>query len=258
VIASLPMYDYPEVREATDAWWDGIARYFGVPITLDRSEDHKAAWRASNLFFSQTCGYPLTHEFRGKLQLVATPRYAVDGCDGPNYCSIVFAREKRPLEAFRGSIAAVNNPDSMSGMLALKLVFAPFARQARFFGKVLQTGGHANSMHAVRNGKADVCAIDAVCVAYSRRYRPDDLVGLVEIARSPLVPALPYITSLSPGDDEIRRLREALAQTFNDNRLAGARQTLFLAGYSVLPETSYEVIAKLENQITEMGGFDLL
>jgi ABC-type phosphate/phosphonate transport system substrate-binding protein len=258
VIASLPMYDYPEVREATDSWWDGIARHFGVPITLDRSEDHKAAWRAPDLLFSQTCGYPLTHEFRGQLQLVATPHYAVDGCDGPNYCSIVFARKKRPLEAFRGAVAAVNNPDSMSGMLAMKLVFAPLARQGRFFREVVKTGGHTNSMRAVRDGKADVCAIDAVCVAFSRRHRPDDLAGLVEIARSPSVPVLPYVTSPSRSGEEIERLREALAQVFDDDRLAEARRILFLDGFSVLDEESYEAIAELERAIGKAGEFELL
>jgi hypothetical protein len=27
MIATLPMYDWPEVREATDAWWAGLARH---------------------------------------------------------------------------------------------------------------------------------------------------------------------------------------------------------------------------------------
>ena len=30
MIASLPMYDWPEVRDATDAWWHGLARHIGV------------------------------------------------------------------------------------------------------------------------------------------------------------------------------------------------------------------------------------
>jgi hypothetical protein len=28
MIAALPMYDWPEIREATDAWWAGLARAF--------------------------------------------------------------------------------------------------------------------------------------------------------------------------------------------------------------------------------------
>src|SRR5262245_42537706 len=125
---SLPMYDWPEVAKATDAWARGISSHLGQEgTTLDRNPDYFSGWRRPDLVFSQTCGYPLTHEFRGRLTYIATPHYAVPGCEGPNYCSFIFARESRPLPQFRGSCAAVNNPDSMSGMLALKLVLAPNA-----------------------------------------------------------------------------------------------------------------------------------
>lgn len=258
MIASLPMYDYLEVREATDAWWAGLARHLGVSLKLDRRDDYKSVWLAPDLLFSQTCGYPLTHKFRGKLQPVATPHYGVDGCEGPNYCSIVFAREKRPLEEFRGRVAAVNNPDSMSGMLAMKLVFAPFAKHGRFFGTVVETGGHTASMRAVCDGQADVCAIDAVCAAFLQRYEPPVLEGLIEIARSPMVPVLPYVTSPSRSNEDVEQLRKALAEAFKDDRLTAARQALFLDGYSVLNSESYEVIVELERKAEIAGGLKLL
>lgn len=175
MIATLPMYDWPEVRGATDAWWNGLARHIGTDIGLTRQADHIALWHDPSLLFSQTCGYPLTHEFACWLSLVATPHYGVDGCEGPRYRSMVFAREKGQPQSFRGSRAAVNNPDSMSGMLALKLVFGPHARGGDFFASALPMGGHVKSMIAVRDGLADVCAIDAVCVALARRDRPDYL-----------------------------------------------------------------------------------
>jgi ABC-type phosphate/phosphonate transport system substrate-binding protein len=258
VIASLPMYDYPELREATDAWWAGIARHLGVAVKLERRADHKGDWRKPNLLFSQTCGYPLTHEFRGALHLVATPHYSVDGCDGPNYCSIVFARGRRSLEEFRGSVAAVNSLDSMSGMLAMKLVVAPLAKHGRFFREAVATGSHAASMRAVREGQADVCAIDAVSAALSRRYRPSDLQGLVEIARSPSVPGLPYVTARGHDEGQVERLRKALAEAFDDEHLARVRKALFLSGYTVLDETAYERIVELEAGIEEAGGVRLL
>ena len=121
MIASLPMYDWPELRWATDKWWGGIAQHLGVALGLTREADHMAAWRRDDLLFSQTCGYPITHEFRGALHLLATPHYAAAGCEGPNYASFVFARETAPIAMFRGGVAAINADDSMSGMLALRL-----------------------------------------------------------------------------------------------------------------------------------------
>lgn len=247
------MYDWPEVRDATDAWWQGIARHLGTDIPLTRAADHAALWARPDLLFSQTCGYPFTHGFAGRLSLVATPHYAADGCEGPLYRSLLFAREAVPLAALRGRTAAVNTPDSMSGMLALKLVFAPLARQGRFFGRTVWTGGHLHSLEAVRNGKADVCAIDAVCVGLARRHRPGLLEGLVEIARSPPVPGLPYVTIAG----DVDRLRAALDAAFADPALAAARDHLFLTGQSVLDPQDYAVITAHESAMNQAGGLDL-
>lgn len=249
------MYDWPEVREATDAWAQGVMRHMGrANKALDRTPDYFSGWRRGDLLFSQTCGYPFTHEFKGKLAYVATPHYDVPGCDGPAYCSFVFAREKRGLADFKDSRAAVNNPDSMSGMLALKLAFAPHAKNGRFFSDVLKSGSHVRSMIAVRDGKADICAIDAVCVALARRYRPDYLEGLIEIARSPMVPSLPYVTR---GDGESQSLRDALDKAFADPALAETRQALFLEGHSVLAPEAYDLILRLEEKMQQGGGLEL-
>jgi len=81
MIASLPMYDLPELRTATDAWWSGMAaalRRAGidpVPDQLTRVDSIAAVWRDPNLLLSQTCGYPLVREMADILQPVATPIY---------------------------------------------------------------------------------------------------------------------------------------------------------------------------------------
>lgn len=247
------MYDWPEVRDDTDRFWNAIARHFGTGIALSRPDDHTAAWRRADLLFSQTCGYPFTHEFAGQLRYVATPHYAAEGCGGANYASMVFARRAAAPEDFRGAVAAVNAADSMSGMLALKLVFAPLARGGRFFGRSIMTGGHIASLKAVREGRADVCAVDAVCVGLARRYRPDYLTGLVEIARSPAVPGLPFVTR----SDEPAALREALRMAFADRSLDEARERLLLAGFSVLDPVAYDAILDHEKALNAAGGLDL-
>jgi ABC-type phosphate/phosphonate transport system substrate-binding protein len=248
------MYDWPEIRQATDAWWAGIARHAGVSVKLTRGDDYSATWRQPDLLFSQICGYSVANEYRGRLKLIATPHYAVDGCIGPHYSSIVFARSTQPLSAFRGACAAYNNPDSMSGRLALQLVFAPLAQSGEFFARAIETGGHVSSMQAVREGRADVCAIDAVCVALAKRYRPDCLEGLVEIARSPHVPGLPYVTrSGNPLE-----LLAALEAAFADPDLQQTRDSLFLDSLSVLTASDYDRISDLEGWMEEGGGLRLI
>jgi ABC-type phosphate/phosphonate transport system substrate-binding protein len=254
MIASLPMYDWPEVREASDGWWNGLSRHLGLELPLERGFDHFPSWRRDDLVFSQACGYPFTHEFRGLLAYVSTPHYMADGCGAANYRSMILARNATPLPHLQGAVAAVNTPDSMSGMLALQLVFAPFAEAGRFFKRAIETGSHVGSMIAVRDGKADVCAIDAVCIAMAKRYRPDYLEGLVEIGRSPLVPSLPFVTRLG----DVDKLRDGLAAAFADTELADVRERLFLAGNSVLGAQAYERIIDLETEMLKVGGLKLL
>ena len=244
MLASLPMYDLPEVRDATDAFWAAMAKASGVEGGLTRDTDYTSAWRNPDLFFSQTCGYPFTHEFAGVLKYVATPHYDADGCEGPFYRSIVFAREAAPLDSFKGKVAAFNNPDSMSGMLALRLVFAPLADNEPFFSAVVETGGHLNSLLAIQEGRADVASIDCVTVALCRRYRPAALAGLVEIARSPLVPGLPFVTRQR--DDTA--LQSALTEIVGTQGPVLGK--LLISGASVLPSDAYDIIPRLEGSIS--------
>lgn len=238
MLATLSMYDWPEIREATDAWWAGIARHLGIEAPLSRPAEFRSAWRNPGLLFSQTCGYPYTHDFRGLLKLVVTPHYAAEGCHGADYCSFVFARKGWSPDRLSQSRAAYNAADSMSGMLALKVVFAPFAR-------AIKTGSHLASLSAVREGEADVCAVDAVCVALARRYRPRDLDGLFVVARSPSVPGLPYVTRAG----DAAALQRALSAAFDDPALASARERLLLTGFSLPDAVDYARIPALEAEL---------
>lgn len=259
MLASLPMYDWPEIGAATDAWWAGIARHAGLSFPLSRVTAYAELWRRDDLIFSQTCGYPFTHGLGDSLSVIATPHYGAEGCVGANYLSFVFAREKPSrLADLAGTIAAVNTPDSMSGMLALKLVFSPLAKGGRFFRGAVRTGSHVASLQAVRDGTADVCAIDAVCVGLARRYRPDYLEGLVEVARSPSVPGLPYVTSVKTSPELRQKLHTALAMALEDPALAETRAALLISGMSMLTPQDYQVIVKREQDCEARGGLDLL
>jgi ABC-type phosphate/phosphonate transport system substrate-binding protein len=255
MIASLPMYDLPETREATDSFWAAVAKAYGVSGGLTRGGDWMQVWREPNMLFSQTCGYPFTHEFRGKLTYVATPHYAAEGCEGPLYCSILFARERAPLSTFKNKRAAYNSKDSMSGYLALKLVFAQEQRLKQidrpFFSSSVETGSHVASLAAAQTGAADICAIDCVTVALLKKHRPSALQNLVEVARSPAVPGLPYVTRGGESD----RLREAIFAVMEDGAMAAVRDALLLQGASELSPQGYEIILEKENSISELNMF---
>jgi ABC-type phosphate/phosphonate transport system substrate-binding protein len=265
-VFSLPMYDWPQVRAATDAWARGIAKHLRAhgfaeaPLELVRQDEYQELWNAPDLLLSQSCGYPLTHQYEKSLVPVITPHYSVEGCSGPAFSSFVFVRAADnigSLPELHGRTCVYNNRASMSGMLALKLLFAPHAAKGDFFGRSIESGSHVHSLEAVQRGIADVCSIDAICVGLARRYRPELLSGLAEIARSPLVPGLPYVTSAARSSEKLGQLRRALAAAFDDADLREAREALFLSGHSILDRNDYAIIANLERDLKSRGDLIL-
>lgn len=259
MIASLPMYDWPEIREATDAWWTGLARHLrvqglrGVPRSLVRGGPPEAVWTHPALLLSQTCGLPLARHFHRRLQVVATPCYAAEGCDGPTYSSAILVRDDsgiRHLEDLRGRVAAYNSTDSLSGHLALRLVLAGLGP---LLGGVIETGSHAASMVAVAEGRADVCAIDCVTFAIAERHRPQLTNGFRRIARSPPMPALPYVTSSRRADGEVAALRTGLDAAMQDLSLAECRGTLLIGGFKLSPGDAYAAIGRIDTSTPELG-----
>ena len=261
-IASLPMYDLPGLRAATDAWWAGLARALkaagleDVPEALERRRGLDEVWHDPGLLLSQTCGYPLTHALAGQVRLVATPVYDVEGCDGPNYRSAFLVRDGDPAEALaelRGRRVAINADNSQSGYNCLRHALAPLAEGGPRFAEVVVSGGHGASMAAVREKRADLAAVDCVTFALTARCEPAVVDGLRVLAWSAPAPGLPYITRPDIGADELAALRDGLLAAAADPTLAEARRALALTGFEVLPLEAYGAIDEMEAEARALG-----
>jgi ABC-type phosphate/phosphonate transport system substrate-binding protein len=256
------MYDLPEMRAATDAWWRGLARAFrregiaDVPDSLDRRERYADVWTLPDLLFSQTCGYPLTHALAGRVELVATPCYGAEGCEGPGYCSFVIVGADSTASTIgdlRGARCAINGLDSQSGYNALRALAAPMAKDGRFFSSVAITGGHQASLALVASGQADIATIDCVTHGLLARHRPQDLVATRVLCRTASALGLPYVTRVGAGAELLRRLRSGLDRAFADPQLDDARGALLLAGTAVLPLAAYDRIREMESAAIAAG-----
>jgi len=253
-VAALGMYDLPELRAATDAWWATIARHLraagvdGVPAALDRGRPLAAVWRDPALLLTQTCGYPLTHGFADALTALAVPSYAAEGCAPGRYRSAFVVRAGDPaasLADLRGRRAAANEPGSQSGCNALRAAVAPLAGGARFFASVAWTGAHRASVAAVRGGSADVAAIDAVTLALLVRHAPSEVAGLRVLAWSAEAPALPYATRRGVPPALRQRLTAGLLAAAADPAGASARDTLLLSRLEPIADAAYAAIPEM-------------
>ena len=266
-IASLPMYDLPELREFTDAWWAALARAFrqtgvhGIPKHLDRDRPFGTEWLDPSLLFSQCCGMDYVTGGQKYLRLLATPSYAAPFCQGPYYCSVLIVRTDDPaqnLADLHQRRVAVNVPGSHSGYNILRAMVAPIARGGTFFNTVLQSGSHANSVCAVQNKTADCAAIDCVSFALLQRYRSTACEGLRILTVSPPAPSLPYVTSSTTDADQIRRLQDGLQTALLDPRLADVREAILLQGAEHLSPNAYQPIADATTRAARLGYPELI
>ena len=111
-LAALPMYDWAEVRPATDRFWaavrDGLRRRgVAAPEALSRDVGLMEVWTDPALVLGQTCGLPLVRELRGRVALVGAADYGLEGCRPGWYRSAVVVRADDPRErlALRHAVA---------------------------------------------------------------------------------------------------------------------------------------------------------
>jgi hypothetical protein len=76
--------------------------------------------------------------------------------------------------------------------------------------------------------------------ALLQRHQPEALAGLAVIARSPLAPGLPLITSATTSAATLGLLREALQQLVSDERYRPLCEALFICGYSDMRRADYQ------------------
>ncbi len=240
MIASLGMYDPPPLMAANDRFWALIrdrlrARGIAAPEALTRGEGACwPAWEAPGLVLSQTCGLPYRSRLHGRVTLVGTPDYGLEGCPPGHYRSLWVVRADDPrdrIEDFSGAVLAVNGADSQSGWAA---PLNEAAARGIAFGGLLDTGAHVASARAVAAGQAALAAIDALTwaiLAENGLAAP----GLRVIGATPPTPATPYVAGAgADGEAAFAAVAGAIAA------LAPAdRRRLHLRGLVRIPAADY-------------------
>ncbi len=254
MIAALPMYDFSWVRPATDRLWATIrdrlrVRGIAAPEALSQEGNIRETWADDRLLLGQTCGYPYWNGVRRKVEILATPIYGFIGCEGPNHRSFLIARRDDPgtkLEDFRGDRAAINSYDSNSGMNLFRAAVAPLAEGKPFFVDVVETGGHAFSVLAVVEERADVASIDCVTYALLARGASQLIAATKIIGETPSSPALPFIASRALPPPTRSAVREVL-------RELPPVPELGLTSVAFLPETAYARVVEIEREAQALG-----
>lgn len=256
--AALPMYFPPQ--QALQAFWAALADALrtkgalparAIPARLSEPANCHAQWLEPDLLLSQACGYPLVTQLAGKVQLVGTFAYNAPGTDGIACRSQLICRAgdaRTSLQAFAGGTLAFNDTISQSGYNALRALVATTTTQRPFFAARLQTGAHYRSIDAVRQGHADMAAVDAVSWALWQRSQPALAAELQVFGQTEPYPGLPLITAQQTAPETVIALRQALQHVASDPALASLRAPLLIRGFAVTTAADYQRCLDMQEQ----------
>lgn len=254
---SLPMYNVsPRLQREYEALLACVLADAGVgeEVELLAAPELPALWHRPDLLLGQTCGYPYVTALRGVASLLATPSFDFAGCEGSDYSSVIVTRAVDGVDSLaeaRGLTAAANDLNSNSGMNVLRHAVAPLARDGRFFGQVKWTGAHAASLRAVREGEADIAAIDCVTFGYLSQESPDAVAGIKVLQYSASSPGLPLVTARAVPVPLQSRLRAALLSP--SPRLRAHMAALRIKAFHHRPDADYNRIQHLEAEARAAG-----
>lgn len=201
------------------------------------------------LWFGHTCGYPLMTRLQPHVSPFCVPLFDVPGTDGKLYSSRIIVAAESAIASIadsRGCVAAMNNPDSNSGMNVLRHAVAAVHQGGEFFSRVLTTGGHLYSLQAVAEGAADIAAIDCVSYQLIEDWRPELCAGLRSIGDSVKTCGLPLV--MSPArmtETDTGQLTAALNQALA-SCTPEVSAVLHLSGFAPVTLDDYRSILEVE------------
>lgn len=257
LVACLPMYDWPEITAATDRYWERLRESIAdhglmAPAGLERVRDRHEVWLDPGLVLGQTCGLPYVSELEGRVSLVGRPAYDIE-CGAGCYYSLLIVSEQSQtsdLKALSGGRYAFNDARSQSGHAAFHSAMIEAGIAAGSWSQAIETGSHRASIQAVANGRADVAAIDAVAFELALRHEPAARRVRV-LARTPVMPGLPYITALRPAREVIAihdAVCMAMASLDED-----VRDALLLIGFDPATPADYAPIRTNWQKLGQAG-----
>lgn len=237
-IVELGFYPFADVTWAYDKLWSAVAsRCSWLPQKLTRTTNPSNLWLSDIEFVSQTCGWPLVTRLFDKVSVIGAFRQTTPESASHFYRSVVLGRVDGTPFDFQGSIAAVNDLESLSGWISL--IAAIHGPQETWHGETKISESHFESVQMLCRGEADIASIDSVTLAHLRRIDAKAINSLFVICNGPLVPCLPIITHRSITASQRNELQQALNQATQEPSIADATSALFISGFDALDLEDY-------------------
>ncbi|MFV1951757.1 MAG: PhnD/SsuA/transferrin family substrate-binding protein [Nitrospinota bacterium] len=217
------------------------------------------------------CGLPYTKKFeQGKVELLvapvmADPRYG----DKPIYFSDVIVHKDSSIKSFadlKDKIYAYNEKASNSGynlprwrlLQVKKELGLPLG--SKFFGRIISSGAHEESIRLVANKTVDASSVDSLVLDFDREFFPKyaSQVKVIEsIGPAGVVPVVIATEALKNDPTLKKRLQDAFAGMSADPEGRKILKESLIKRFVVVDDSNYDDIRKMEKEALSAGLPDL-
>lgn len=186
------------------------------------------------------------------LNVLAVPQ--IQGAHDYRSYLIVKGDAFQSLEDLKGRVFAFTDPESNTGALVPSYWLARMGKRPEsYFGKLIYTYSHDNSIRAVSRGLVDGAAVDSVVWEYYRR-RNNALTGATRIIRqSEPYPVPPVVSSMVLDNEERNRVSQALTSMHMDPEGRRILENLGFDRFIPPPEDWFENLVRIEKMVAFMG-----
>jgi phosphonate transport system substrate-binding protein len=210
--------------------------------------------------FGFICGYPyvLAHDkLVPEMEVLVGPVMKAPRYLGrPVYYSdLVVHRDStiRSLDDLRGRTYVYNEETSNSGYNMPRSHLVERGLTNGFFGKVLRSGSHEESIRMVAEGLADASYVDSLVLDYARE-QPRGHASRVRVIESlGPAPVVPLVASTRVPAAERERVRRHLLDMHQDERGRKILDRALVDRFAVVSDEDYDAIRAMEKRARDIG-----
>ena len=253
--------------EIAESFCKALAAFIGDKLAIPSEFIDDIPWQERDRLLDRgdihvcwICGLPYVRKNNSEkrtVELLAAPVMKHPRYGGrPVYYSDVVVHADSTLRLFedlRGRTWADNEPGSHSGYNLIRYHLAMGGLGASYFGRIVESGSHQNSLQMVLDRAIDAAAIDSMVLEMEFKKNPSIVERIRTITTLGPSPAPPWVVHDSVPGRVLRALRQEFLSMDKDPR---GRQILEDAGilrFAQVSDHEYHPIREMERIAATVG-----
>jgi len=250
--------------EVAESFCKTLAIFVGQRLGIPREFVGEIPWQErerlldrGDIHVSWICGLPYVRKGgyeKAPVELLAAPvmkhaRY----CARPVYYSDVIVRADSPFLSFadlRGAVWAYNEPRSHSGYNVVRYHLAAKGMPAAYFGRVVESGSHHNSLQMILQRSIDAAAIDSTVLEMELVRDPRIAAKIRTVMVLGPSPAPPWVVHRSIPDTIRQAVRREFLSMDKDRKGVRILEAAGFRRFVRVSDHNYDPIRKMD-QIAE-------